>query len=232
MTIDRLLLMPPSFAASSLTGRMRQIALHGMNDLVPGYRNLWTSSTHGPMRIFIGTAIARQLADSIKKGAEEQLKRTHWREAPMEQWHVTSLFVGDRESSLMPRIEEQVRTIAARTPPIVLQNGRLVTMPKDAPTMLWVRFMPSTELTRLHLALAAAIGAAPSTYRPYWPHITLARSRYKQVMPVDGDVLVKVFRLDQLTLFRSVPGPDGTNHSPISTWDLSGTDPAGHGTEA
>lgn len=184
------------------------------------------------MRIFIGTAITSPLADRIKEGAEEQLARSHWRNAPMEQWHLTSLFVGERDSSLMPRIEEQVRTVAVRTPPILLQNGRLVTMPKDAPTMLWVRFMPSPELTALHLALAAAIGAEPSAYRPYWPHITLARSRSTQVMPVDGDVMVKEFHLDQLTLFRSDPGPNGTEHSPLSTWDLSGTDPAGHVPEA
>lgn len=184
-----------------------------------------------PMRIFIGTAIAPSIASAVKEHADEHLAQPRWREAPIDQWHVTSLFVGERDPALIPRIQDVVRTIAARTPPILLLKGRILTMPKEAPTMLWIRFMPSPELTHLHLALAEAIGAEPSSFRPYWPHITLARSRASQITPVDGDVLVKELKLDHLTLFRSDPGPNGTKHSSISTWDLTGTDPTAHAQE-
>lgn len=92
-------------------------------------------------------------------------------------------------------------------------------MPADRPSMLWVRFLPSSHLDQLHQALALATESPASSFSPLWPHITLARGRVAAIPSGIAPVLDR-FRVDQLTLFRSDPGPQGTIHSPLHHWML------------
>ena len=115
----------------------------------------------------------------------------------------------------------QAKHIASITPRILLQQGQLVTMPKQDPTMLWVRFTPQAELTALHHALAKALGAEPSGYLPYWPHITLARTRRRVAQQASANVVLPALELRELTLFRSDASPAGSVHTPLRTWPLA-----------
>ena len=179
-------------------------------------------------RLFIGTQVPPSTADLITEAMGRELSRPHWRVAPPAQWHVTSLFIGARPLDQLEIIKEKVRTIAARTTPFILTEGRPVLMPKEVPEMVWVKFQASPELTRLHHTLAAAMAMPPSSYVPYWPHITLARC--KGVAPSLSEVQLHLsdFEVNALTLFRSESGPAGTIHRPIAEWPLSGTGPTGH----
>lgn len=179
------------------------------------------------MRIFIGTTIPQESCELIKEGVGAVLAEPLWRVAPMAQWHVTALFIGERDEVSFSVVQAAAARIAQLTTPITLVNGRLVTMPKEDPTMLWIRFQPEPALTALHLALAQATGTEPSTYRPYWPHITLARSRKAASVAMNGELLVERLILDRLSLFRSDPSPGGTVHTEIATWPLTGTGPTG-----
>lgn len=143
----------------------------------------------------------------------------------MEQWHVTALFIGERPSDQLDRIVQKVPEVASSFDPIVLRDGRLLTMPPSDPAMLWVRFEPQPELTSMHQALAVALDAAPSPFVPHWPHITLARTRHA-VLPIEeGPIVVKDLKLDVLTLFSTRPGPEGSIHDPIRSWPIKRTDP-------
>ena len=148
-----------------------------------------------------------------------------WRLAAIAQWHVTTLFIGSRPEDVLPHICSTIGRIAASQMSITLEQGRLVSMPKQDPSMLWIRFRPSHALTALHVALAEATGTDPSVYRPYWPHITLARAKSGHSVHVDGPVLLERFVIDQLTLFRSSPSPTGSVHTPIESWALTRTSP-------
>ena len=181
----------------------------------------------GRIRLFIGTTVASEVCAGVLPIATSALKRGHWRMAPTPQWHVTALFLGEREARYLDTYLEKVQRCAERTAPIYLTSGHLVTMPKEEPTMLWVRFRPSPELTSLHHALADAFGVPPSHYIPYWPHITLARSRGTAAHLEDGPLAIEDLRLDALSLFRSDRGPEGSVHTPLATWPLNGTGPAG-----
>lgn len=177
------------------------------------------------MRLFVGTAIAAADTSAIELAVASQLANAHWKPLERTYWHVTALFIGERSENLVEPIAGTVARIASFTPQIVLEHGRLVTMPKQDPTMLWVRFQPHIALTALHLALAEATGTEPSIYRPYWPHITLARARAGKLETLDGPVIIPSLRLDHLSLFRSTPSPQGAVHEPLATWAFSGTDP-------
>jgi 2'-5' RNA ligase len=180
------------------------------------------------MRMFLGTTIPMDQAKELRMGIPHGAFIGEPRRVPLEQWHVTALFIGERPAASLPIIRAAALELARITPPITLCNGRPVTMPKDEPSMVWIRFRPEPRLTALHLALAERTGTAPSIHRPYWPHITLARARSKRLTPFDGDVLIERLVLKELTLFRSTPGPDGSTHEPLESWPFNGTDPTGH----
>jgi RNA 2',3'-cyclic 3'-phosphodiesterase len=172
------------------------------------------------MRTFIGTSIQPAKASAIASMVAPHLNSDQWRAAPVEQWHVTTLFIGEIPSELLDSCLFHVEKIAASTPVITLVNGRLCTMPADAPRMLWIKFDPHPALSALHLELADALGAEPSRHIPYQPHITLARSR-KDPTPVDGPMILKELLLDHLTLFRTEFSPAGSIHHAMVTWPLN-----------
>jgi 2'-5' RNA ligase len=173
------------------------------------------------MRLFVGTALPADVAHGLHASLGDRLAAAPWRMAPLPQWHVTALFIGVRPVQELDAIAEVVRRQAAMTPAIELRHGRVVTMPEHEPHMLWLRFDPSPALTALHHALARAVQATPSPHHPYWPHVTMARSRSRApVLPPEPPLLDRLV-LEQLTLFRSDPGPQGTIHTPLFTAPLS-----------
>lgn len=177
------------------------------------------------MRIFIGTAIPLPAAQDLGTKLREELAGPFWRMAPVTQWHVTTLFIGERRETVIPAISGAIARLAQSHAPILLEHGRVVRMPKQDPTMLWIRFQPNRALTALHVALAQATGTEPSIYRPYWPHITLARAKAGKSENVDGAVVLRSLVIDHLTLFHSTPSSAGSVHHTIASWPLNGRGP-------
>jgi len=169
------------------------------------------------IKLFIGTSIAPALAERIALAAEPLAAPGNWRWSPQQQWHITALFIGQRDQAEVRAIAMAIEQACAVHAPITLHNGRVATMSEDRPSMLWVRFTPSEELSALHHALAQATSTPPSPHEPYVPHITLARGKSAAGIQ-DGPVLMPSLILQELTLFRSDPGPTGTIHSPLGTW--------------
>ena len=173
------------------------------------------------VRLFVGTAIPPDLAQELQERLSSLLHPTsNYRIAHTEQLHLTAMFIGNRDATLLPSIRERVAHVASMTAPITVTHGRIVCMPKRDPYMVWVRFRPHKALTTLHHALANALGSPPSVYVPYWPHITLARSNGILALPPTGDVIVEQFEITQLALFRSHRDPEGSQHSVIEQWPL------------
>jgi 2'-5' RNA ligase len=175
------------------------------------------------IKLFIGTSISAELAETIRDHAQPLAERGRWRWSPLGQWHITSLFIGERSEADVPIIASAIENASLRTGPIVLRNGELTAMPEDHPNMLWVRFSTSEELSALHHLLAQDTATEPSPHRPYWPHITLARGT--GALPEGADaILLPSLIIKELTLFRSDPGQKGTVHSALGTWPLRPTD--------
>lgn len=183
------------------------------------------ATSSGSIRLFVGTAISTEDAERLERAAGTELSAPHWRIARRSQWHVTALFLGGRDAQHLAEYVTKVARVAELTPPIELLDGRMVTMPKTEPTMLWARFQPNPSLTRLHHTLASEFGEEPSHYVPYWPHITMGRSKGRPPAILDGRLLLPHLVLRELTLFRSTPGEHGSVHTPLGTWPLNGTVP-------
>jgi 2'-5' RNA ligase len=173
-------------------------------------RKASSSSAEAP-RLFVGTVLGASIAEQVAQAAVGQLALPHWRAAPRVQWHVTSLFIGDRPAARIPLLLAAMAGVAARHAPFTLQHGCLAAMPAAKPTMLWVRFQPHPALEALHHDLATALHAATSQHRPHWPHITLARARTAPSPVAEQEVLPHLL-LDRLGLYRSDPAPGGRVH--------------------
>lgn len=172
------------------------------------------------IKLFIGTSIAPALAEQIALRAAPLAGMEGWRWSPKQQWHVTTLFIGQRDEADVQVISAAIERACTQYGPITLHTGQLLAMPEDRPGMLWVRFTPSEDLSILHHALASATSTPPSPHQPYVPHITLARG--KSTPPIEGTpVVVPYLTLRQLTLFRSDPGPARTTHTPLGTWPFA-----------
>ncbi|MBL7952338.1 MAG: RNA 2',3'-cyclic phosphodiesterase [Flavobacteriales bacterium] len=180
------------------------------------------------MRLFLGTAVPLAIAKDVRDRTTPFLPEDVCCKAPLEQWHITAIFIGERQATSLSIIRDAAAHLASITAPITIEHGRLTTMPKETPSMMWVRFVPSPALTALHVALAFRTGSRPSVYRPYWPHITLARTRKRNVTHINGDPVIKRMRLNELTLFRSLRGPNGSVHEILENWPFTGTCPVDH----
>ncbi len=168
------------------------------------------------VKVFIGTSISPDLAERISPQAKLLVCSAGWRWSPIVQWHITSLFIGQRDETELQDLSLAMERCCKHHGPITLNDGKLIAMPEERPTMLWVRFTPSAELLALHQALANATSTPPSPYDPLWPHITLARGT-GALPALSAPVLIPSLTLDQLSLFRSDPGPDGTIHTALDT---------------
>ncbi len=172
------------------------------------------------MRLFIGTSIDDAIAARICKMFGEIHADTNWRFAPIAQWHITTLFIGELDPRELPMIEGAVERIAKRTPAIHVKNGRIEAMPAIDPHMLWVKFDPDPQLTNLHLSLAEATRTRPSKHLPLTPHITLARSR-RHPSPVRSGIFLDEVELDHLSIFRSELRRSGAVHHLLKRVPLS-----------
>ncbi|MCC7502660.1 MAG: RNA 2',3'-cyclic phosphodiesterase [Flavobacteriales bacterium] len=170
------------------------------------------------LRLFVGTSLPEHTIAVINRSATGALARPEWRPLPKLQWHLTALFLGNRPAVDLPMIRRSVRAIASETPRFHVLNGRLVTMPETGPYMLWVRFDPSPVLTELNRRLADALGLAPDTRQPYWPHITLARSSKPMPLLIEEAVCLERFPIDHLTVFSSELHPSGSIHTPLDSY--------------
>lgn len=143
-------------------------------------------------------------------------------------WHVTALFLGERPASACDHLFTVVQACASSCAPITLQQGALHSIPEPRPTMRWIRFLPHPALTSLHHTLADRLGLQPSPFKPYWPHITLARSPRggTRALEDEGMLLLPTLRLTSLSLYRSDVSGTGRIHRPMDTWSFTGTGPA------
>lgn len=176
------------------------------------------------MRLFIGTSIFTGAIHLIENELEDLRTDMRFRFAPIKQWHVTALFIGERDETVVPSFNVMIEAITRSQVPIILNNGQICTMPEDLPRMLWVKFDPSEALTKLHHSLAEALDAKASAHLPYQPHITLARSKERTV-PYAGPIVLEELTLDHISLFSTQRSPSGSIHHPMGTWMFNGKDP-------
>lgn len=138
-------------------------------------------------------------------------------------WHVTVSFLGEVPSEHVSQIAGALAGAVATGPnPTIGLDGRADTF---GDRVLWAAIDHKEDLDELAGAVRASL--EPLGYvedKPFHAHLTLARA------PKDGKVPPKLaaafegpstsWRVDQLHLMRSRPGPEGQRYDTVASWPL------------
>ncbi len=148
--------------------------------------------------------------------------------------HITLKFLGDTDSTLLPRIGEILAAIAKSYPPFDVQAKGLGAFSSwDHPRTVWAGLAYPKALP----ALAAQIDEQCARFkfaretRPFSPHLSLARvSEYANrektaacLQPLRQNALLDFGNLtvSKITFFRSTLQAGGSIYTPIATYPLS-----------
>lgn len=173
------------------------------------------------MRLFIGIALAPE-ATAALQAVQERFsfagRELRWPQP--ESWHVTLQFLGNVSDEQAACVTAQLaRVRAARVPVRMAGLGFF-----QRAGVFYAEVALTAELLALQQIVTAAnrgCGFVPEG-RPYSPHITLARSKgrggAKALAPLQAAVersrirLVTAFTAEELVLYESFPGPEGSRY--------------------
>lgn len=180
------------------------------------------------MRLFIAVPLpeeTRELLIGLQKKLRSRVKRAAW--VKRDVMHVTVRFLGDVEEEVIPEIDEVLEDGLYERKPFeaILRGGGAFPNPQQ-PRVFWVGLEDGDRFAELahsaNLALSALGFQAP--HKPFRPHVTLCRLRgpWLDGLPkplAELDELGR-FRVDRLTLYRSILHPAGAKHEELRSWKL------------
>jgi len=181
-------------------------------------------------RLFLAVDLTPEVRHGLAAFLAEELagRPLPGRSADPRSWHITLRYLGPSTDEQMERFLHHLRE-QLHEAPFVLGFGRLdaFARPRKA-TVLWLDVgRGADELGRLADVAEEAARAAgfAAEDRPFRPHLTLARIR----PPRDVSSLVArvhrfplTQRVAELTLFESIPAPDGPRYEPVAVLPLHG----------
>ena len=144
--------------------------------------------------------------------------------------HVTLKFLGDVRADQVEPIVRALTAAAGSEPPFNFRVRGLGAFPHSGrPSVVWAGVADGEPLTRLAARLEAdlaPLGFAPEG-RPYAPHLTLARVKFRppealaQVFARHTDTPFLSVPVTSLKLYRSDQGSDGPIYKPVATAPLA-----------
>jgi 2'-5' RNA ligase len=147
--------------------------------------------------------------------------------------HLTLKFLGDVEYATVPLILEALRSVAGRTPPMVLHTTEVGAPNPDRARVIWLDVGGETALLdRLRADLEDTICRIGfrREERRFHPHLTLARARKGAVrLPTGlaGAVRSVHFGVDCIVLYSSELRSVGAVYKPLGRARLTGSRESG-----
>lgn len=196
-----------------------------------------------PLRCFVAIELPEPVRRVLREHALARIPSgSGVRVSKDAQLHLTLKFLGDVEPDLLPDVERAVVAASAAVEPFELILGQPGCFPGEArPRVLWVGLTDAGGGCQRWLAAAepllADLGIEPER-RPFAPHVTLGRTKDDHpdgVRTVQRVVRVvklppgKPFRAEEVVLYRSELGPDGSRYSVLRRarlGELRGVSPA------
>lgn len=184
------------------------------------------------MRLFVAFELpedVRYELDRRCRAARSRLPSARW--VRPEALHLTLVFLGDTDESLLPRLATELERAFAATPPLELTVAEPGSFPpRGRKRVVWVGVEADGDLGglqgRVAEAVEEAVGLEPDR-RPFHPHVTLARC--KPPWPkASADALAEafgpqpagVFTARRGSLVASRLGPSGARYRTLETFAL------------
>jgi RNA 2',3'-cyclic 3'-phosphodiesterase len=149
---------------------------------------------------------------------------------PVEQWHLTMVFLGEVDEAALPDLRRRLARAAGRhSSEELCFRGAGTFGGASRARVLWVGVHGQRAELR---ALAGSVGAAVRRTgidiedRPYRPHLTVARSRARTGTDVRALVTDleayegPAWTVESIALVRSHLGRGGARHEPLTSWQL------------
>ena len=173
-----------------------------------------------------------EIEKEAKKKFSAVLPKCSW--VKPAQLHLTMHFYGDLKTSQRERLIKSLDEIAPQIKTPIANPSHLGCFPNPGrPRVLWVGLEPGEPFSVLSHACEEATENAQliREERPFKAHITLCRIRQPQPLHGFADLLENFFMRPfqplpwpQLVLFDSRLSPQGAEHTPLKTWNLSSGD--------
>jgi 2'-5' RNA ligase len=183
------------------------------------------------LRLFIASPVSHTIAEALQSiicqqdaMAADRPQRIRW--VPMEQWHVTWLFLGNVDAERVETIQAQLSEALTTAPPVLVTLRDVVCWPNTRqPHTIVCRLAPSPSLSGLSDDIRAALPDYPAD-KPFNPHITLARIKERKTTRARPDwhfspLPPTAGLLDSVILYRSVLTPDGPIYTPLQIIPLA-----------
>ncbi len=168
----------------------------------------------------------QQLAEYIEVWKRSFPKGINW--VKPENLHMTLLFIGDSESSLVPKMSKNIGKACESLEPIAMNILGLELFPSINPRLLWAKLdTEDKSIFKLPNALMhqlQSFGLEPET-KPLKLHITMGRIKAPQPNWVEREFLQAnvssdSYHYDTVTFYKSTHGKDGPVYTILEQYVL------------
>ena len=182
-------------------------------------------------RAFLAIPGGDSLCETVRRLQDElaaELPEARWTRP--EQVHLTLRFFGDIPEETLEKIGAVMLSVGRLYAPFRAGLVGVGAFPSpNKPRVLWLGVHGDAPLAALYAALDAPLKTLgiPAEPRPFFPHLTLGRSRGP--LPGAGEVLARyrhrrygLLTADRLVLYESRLAPEGAEHRPRRIVPLAG----------
>jgi len=176
-----------------------------------------------PLRLFIAACPPADVAARMLEPLRRISLPTH-RETPLEQVHLTVLFIGDRSPRELDEIAESVERAASGLSAFDLTPKGFTTLPErgDARLIALETDAPPA-LIEIHKRLVTRLANNPRHHpsEKFLPHFTLLRFRPAVRFRLGKmEIDVPPFRIERMSLMRSILRSGGAEHATVAEMPL------------
>jgi RNA 2',3'-cyclic 3'-phosphodiesterase len=143
--------------------------------------------------------------------------------------HLTLKFLGQTDVDLVPEVRALMERAAQSSAPCELSVTGLGAFPNaQRPNVIWAGLQRADTLTSLAAELEAGLEphGFPRENRPFVPHLTLARVKFRppeslhDLLSQHAKTLFGRAKIDQVEFIRSELGPDGSRYTVLASAPL------------
>ena len=175
------------------------------------------------LRLFVAIYPPAEIASSLSNSLGE-LELPEHRRVPVEQIHLTLLFLGDTTPRQLDATGESIRRASAGLGPFQLGPLRLITLPpRGRARLVAAETDAPATLLEIQRRLASRLARAPRKEGGrFRPHLTLCRFRTpSRVAPLEEPLSVPAFGVNRIVLMRSTLSPQGARHEEVASFGLA-----------
>lgn len=156
------------------------------------------------MRLFVAIPMTEPRTHELSAAVERMRRRPGAEElrwSPPESWHVTLQFLGDSSAEGLACLLQQLREIQAK--PVKIVPDKIGAFGRAGVLHAGVKATPELLALEKRVSAAAARCGFAREERPYYPHITLARSRGRGGRDAISSIVEKSREMVPFTAFTT-----------------------------